>query len=212
MSDLTDADSRSGREALLDIAALDSLRGLPAIDDGGQGDDAARFGASYLEARLSFEPAAAMLALSVPEAEPPPSLHSRLMATVSGKARKPVVAEGSLAVKAGVTAVRTTDARWRRSPMPLTEYKLVAYDAERRATTSLVRFAPGMRYPAHRHGGTEEIFVLEGSMSLNGVTLKAGDYCRSVAGTEEVGTFTLEGALALVVTSDFDEMMNPATA
>ena len=93
--------------------------------------------------------------------------------------------------------------------MPLTEYKLVAYDAERRATTSLVRFAPGMRYPPHRHGGTEEIFVLEGSVLVNGVLLKAGDYCRSEAGTDETGTISHEGAMAIVVSSDFDEIASP---
>jgi anti-sigma factor ChrR (cupin superfamily) len=69
-----------------------------------------------------------------------------------------------------------------------------------------VRFEPGVRYPKHRHGGTEEIFLLEGKVWVNGTLLQAGDYCRSEAGTEEIGTYSETAAMAIVISSDMDEI------
>lgn len=78
-------------------------------------------------------------------------------------------------------------------------------------TTRLVRFAPGLRYPTHRHGGTEELFVLSGSVVVNGLVLRAGDYCRSEAGTEERGSYSDEGATAIIISSDADEIDQTAS-
>ncbi len=107
---------------------------------------------------------------------------------------------------AGVSGVRSATTRWSPTPLPGIEEKFLAHDDARGVTTRLLRFAPGTRYPKHRHAGTEEIFVLEGSLTINGLLLSAGDYCRSETGTEEEDTFSETGGMAIVISSDRDEI------
>jgi quercetin dioxygenase-like cupin family protein len=76
--------------------------------------------------------------------------------------------------------VRTGEVEWR----PLVEpgvtgvsVKVLRFDTEtRRAPTILLEFEPGATYPAHNHPGGEEIFVLEGDITVGQDHLKAGDY------------------------------------
>jgi quercetin dioxygenase-like cupin family protein len=144
------------------------------------------------------------LLLSVPPISPRPNVRRELLAKIAAEPRG--VPEGYFTVKAGVTGVRTSTAAWIASPIPGIEYKPIARDAERGMRTQLVRFAPGARYPRHRHAGTEEIFLLEGSVFVNGVLLRAGDYCRSEPGTVESGTWSETGGLALIVSSERDDV------
>lgn len=146
------------------------------------------------------------LALSVPGVEPRPSVRERLLARVRAEANPSPPPEGFFRIRPGVTGVRTSTAAWTASPIPGIEYKRIARDPERGTQTQLVRFAPGARYPRHRHAGTEEIFLLEGTVQVNGVLLRAGDYCRSDPGTEELGTYSETGGLALIVSSERDEI------
>ena len=156
--------------------------------------------------------AVAELGLSAPAAEPPPRLRAKLLdrlrhvAAGDGRPADPSRPEGAFEVVPGVLAVRTGNARWLPSGLAGIEYKLLARDEARRTTTRLVRFQAGSRYPTHRHGDVEEIFLIEGSIWVNGTLLKPGDYCRSEAGTEESGTYTDEGGVAIVVSSDHDEV------
>lgn len=149
------------------------------------------------------------LALSLPPVDPRPAVRETLLAKARAEAAARTASsppEGFFRVKPGVTGVRTSTAAWIASPIPGIEYKLVARDPERGTRTQLVRFAAGARYPRHRHAGTEEIFLLEGTVQVNGVLLRAGDYCRSEPGTEEFGTFSETGGLALIVSSERDEV------
>jgi hypothetical protein len=148
------------------------------------------------------------LVLSVTPIFPRPHVRRELLAKIAAEPRE--TPDGYFGVKPGVTGVRTSTAAWIASPIPGIEYKLIARDEERGMRTQLVRFAAGARYPHHRHAGTEEIFLLEGSVSVNGVLLQAGDYCRSEAGTEEIGTYSETGGLALIVSSERDEVRAPA--
>jgi anti-sigma factor ChrR (cupin superfamily) len=142
------------------------------------------------------------LALSVPPIEPRASAREALLAKVRAEPRP----DGFFRIRPGVTGVHTATAAWIASPVPGIEYKLIARDPDRGTRTQLVRFVAGARYPRHRHAGTEEIFLLEGTVSVNGILLRAGDYCRSEPGTEELGTFSETGGLALIVSSDRDEI------
>lgn len=55
--------------------------------------------------------------------------------------------------------------------------KVLRYDAAvRRAPTILLKFEPGASYPAHDHPGGEEIFVLEGAVTVGKERLTVGDY------------------------------------
>ncbi len=55
--------------------------------------------------------------------------------------------------------------------------KSLRYDKEKqRSTTILLKFEPGASYPYHNHPAGEEIFVLEGSVIIEGATLSQGDF------------------------------------
>jgi len=146
------------------------------------------------------------LVLSVPPVSPRPEVRRELLARIAAEPRTEAPPEGLFALRPGVTGVRTSAAAWIASPMPGIEYKLISRDAASGMRTQLVRFAAGARYPRHRHAGTEEIFLIEGSVSVNGTLLHAGDYCRSEPGTEEIGTYSETGGLALIISSERDEV------
>src|SRR5215471_636996 len=55
--------------------------------------------------------------------------------------------------------------------------KVLRFDKETgRAPTILLKFDPGATYPAHNHPGGEEVFVIEGDISLGKDDLNVGDY------------------------------------
>ncbi|MFH5125372.1 cupin domain-containing protein [Enterobacter cloacae complex sp. 2024EL-00214] len=54
---------------------------------------------------------------------------------------------------------------------------------EQARATSLVRYAPASLFPEHRHPGGEEILVLSGTFTENGVDYPAGWYLRSPDGS-----------------------------
>ena len=74
--------------------------------------------------------------------------------------------------------------------------------------TMIVRMAPGTAYPAHRHGGVEECFVLEGTLSVGEeATLKAGDYQRMDGESVHPVQSTDTGCTLLLVSSFHDEIL-----
>lgn len=86
--------------------------------------------------------------------------------------------------------------------------KILNMDTERRRVTALVRMAPGSRYANHRHLGTEEVLVLEGSCYCGGRLLRQGDYHRAEAGSIHLDTRTDEGSLMLVTAPLQNEMLS----
>ena len=195
-------------EPLLEIAALEALEpGIGPLE----GRDKVKLHPAYAEAREDFDRIVELLAYDAPPVAPPPSLKERLLARIVAEAASDrALPEGGFVVKEGVTAVRTSDAPWRDTPLPGLETKVIHRDPERGYTTRLLRLQPGAGYPDHRHVGTEEIFVLEGSVLVNGTLLEPGDYCRSEAGTDESGTYSEKGAVAIVVSCDADEVSMPS--
>ncbi len=55
--------------------------------------------------------------------------------------------------------------------------------AEQARATSIVRYAPGSDFPAHRHPRGEEILVLSGTFSEDGADYPAGWYLRNPPGS-----------------------------
>jgi quercetin dioxygenase-like cupin family protein len=193
-------------DVLLELAAIDALAALEAEPRELSPEERVKLDPAYVEARDAYEQASALLGLAAAPAAPPPSLKQRLLARIAEEPAQDGAPEGSFFVKAGVTGVRTKDASWQKTPLPGVEAKTIHRDDERGYTTRLVRIEPGGRYPYHKHGGTEEIFMLEGTVWVNGKLLVPGDYCRSEAGTDERGTVSDHGALAVVISSDKDEI------
>ena len=73
---------------------------------------------------------------------------------------------------------------WQPSPTPgVTRRMLYREGGEIARATSIVRYAPGSRFPRHVHGGGEEILVLDGVFSDEFGDWGPGSYLRNPPGT-----------------------------
>ena len=194
------------RRLLEELAAVEALEGRPLPE----GEELLKLDPEWVALRRRFDDAFASIGLAE-AAPPPPSLKARILAGLEGAAPGPSLPPGGRFVSPGIAAVIVADAPWVSSPLPGIEYKLLHRDEERRSTTRLLRFSAGAAYPSHRHGGVEEVFVLDGTVTLNGILLKPGDYCRAEAGTAEPTAFSETGGMAIIVSSDLDAF-DPAPA
>jgi len=75
--------------------------------------------------------------------------------------------------------------------------KVLRRDTDTGASTSLVRFEPGTRFPAHNHPAGEEIFVLEGDFTVGAHRMVSGDYLYTPP-NEKHAASTEGGCLVLV--------------
>ncbi|MFT3811891.1 MAG: cupin domain-containing protein [Acidovorax sp.] len=74
--------------------------------------------------------------------------------------------------------------QWVASPQPgVQRVMLDRLGGEAARATSIVRYAPGSHFPRHQHPGGEEILVLSGTFSEEGVDYPAGWYLRSPPGS-----------------------------
>lgn len=97
----------------------------------------------------------------------------------------------------------TTSQPWIPSPVPGVERRLLDRDGEEVGrASSIVRYAPGRRFPRHLHGGGEEILVLEGTFSDEQGDHPAGTYLRHPAGSSHA-PFSEEGCTILVKLGQF---------
>jgi anti-sigma factor ChrR (cupin superfamily) len=132
--------------------------------------------------------------LSGPRVRPPRSLRARLLARLEAES------SGSSAP----VIVRARDGQW-ETVGPGVTVKYLFHDARRARRTMLMRVAPGIRRPAHRHGQTEEIFVLEGELQLGATLLRAGDYSGAAHGTLHPETRTDTRCLCLCFAGGVNE-------
>lgn len=82
--------------------------------------------------------------------------------------------------------------------------KLLATDTERDRVTMLVRLAPGIAYPAHRHAGVEELFLLDGELRIDERKLYPGDYNRGNPGAADKRVWSETGCTCILITSPSD--------
>ena len=81
-------------------------------------------------------------------------------------------------------AVHTAMLPWQPSPTPGVERRMLdRIGGEVARATSIVRYAPDSRFPAHSHGGGEEFLVLDGVFSDEHGDFPAGWYVRNPPGT-----------------------------
>jgi len=71
----------------------------------------------------------------------------------------------------------------------------------------LVRIAPGGRVLAHRHAGTEIMYIVKGSMVVDGARLHAGDVLTSPAGSVHRETWSAEGCELVIECSPDDDLL-----
>jgi DNA-directed RNA polymerase specialized sigma24 family protein len=98
-----------------------------------------------------------------------------------------------------------SEPEWQRVA-PGIECKLLATDTERDRVSMLVRLAPGGTYPAHTHAGTEELFLLEGELWIDGRQLVPGDYNYGAPGAGDERVWSETGCSCVLVTSTKDRL------
>jgi len=87
---------------------------------------------------------------------------------------------------------------------PGLHYKLLATDTEKDRVSMLVRLAPGVAYPPHRHAGVEELYLLHGELWIENKKLCPGDYNRAEPGTSDQRVWSETGCTCVLITSTRD--------
>jgi anti-sigma factor ChrR (cupin superfamily) len=106
-------------------------------------------------------------------------------------------------------AVTPDQYEWVPSPVPGVERMMLDRVGDEVArATSLVRYAPSSRFPAHEHGGGEEILVLDGEFADEHGHYPAGSYLRNPIGTNHSPEIGPGGATILVKLHQFDTADN----
>jgi quercetin dioxygenase-like cupin family protein len=164
---------------------------------------------------------AASLALLVPEADPPAGLRAHLLERVASMQQDaPARADGADATPSqswrkweatptgnGPVFVPAGGPGWEPTGVVGVTAKRLFVDPGNDRVTLLVRMAPGISYPSHRHGGPEECYLLEGDLNDGEVSMRAGDYLRREGGSIHGVHSTKEGCLMLIVSSLHDELL-----
>lgn len=127
---------------------------------------------------------------------PAPSLWERLARRIGG----------GTGGEASVSEPRPAEPEW-RDVAPGIACKLLATDVENNGVTMLVRLSPRTDYPAHRHGGVEELYLLEGELHVDEATFHPGDYRRAEPGTVDRRVWSETGCTCVLITSSRDALL-----
>jgi anti-sigma factor ChrR (cupin superfamily) len=151
---------------------------------------------------------AGAIGLTADPLAPRRELRERLMKTISMAQQPPAGhAPGIMYDKGGVLIARSEEMNWQPGQLPGLFQKVLFNDTQRGYTTSLVCMTAGTHYPSHRHAGVEELFLLEGDLSVDELSMKPGDYCRGEVGSIHGEIYTNAGCLFMVSSSQHDEIL-----
>jgi quercetin dioxygenase-like cupin family protein len=183
------------------IEELAALHAVGALD----GSERAEFerlleGGDALACRAlrEFRDAAALYAAAqLPAATPPSGLKSRILEMVQTRGQ-PLTGDAT----AGFHFVADDPVQgWLPMQVPGAFIKLLSYNREQGYAVLLGRLDPGSHYPAHRHSGAEELYLLSGDLRIGEQTLRAGDFHHSDPGTFHEDNRSEEGCTLLAVVS-----------
>jgi len=162
---------------------------------------------------------AAQLLGAVAPIEPPPGLWNRVLDRIRAPASEPAEVSDARRTQvwkdwnapAGMgpegMLYAPSGADFEPTAIEGIEVRRLSVDPQRDRVTMLVRMAAGTRYPAHRHGGPEECFVLQGDIRVGDLHMRAGDFQRAEHDSVHGVQSTDEGCLLLIVSSMSDELI-----
>jgi quercetin dioxygenase-like cupin family protein len=129
-----------------------------------------------------------------------------IAASASGEVPSPGVRDALLARVAAPCnhTITSTDGEWVETAVPGLRMKILAIDRAQDRVTMLLKGEPGVRYPAHRHSGPEECYVIRGSLNVEGRLLRAGDFHHAEGESDHGELWTDEGVEVLLVASASD--------
>lgn len=112
-------------------------------------------------------------------------------------------------ISSGITRVRPATMEWEpyRHLAGVT-MKPVHHVATEEAFCAILKMDAGAEIPRRRHAGPEDIFVIEGALTMGDIELRAGDACHSDAGTLHEPMRSAGGCTLFVVGSAFDELLH----
>jgi len=164
----------------------------------------------------SLQRASDLLALAVLPCPPPPQLRERLLRRVQESV---AASSGELAAKSptprrpGFHFHGANDpAGWKELPLKGAWIKLLSLEADQRYAVVMGKLGPGVRYPAHKHFGAEELYILTGDLHVGDRALGPGDFHHSDAGTAHDVNYSVEGCTLLAVLPVDHELVQFAMA
>ncbi len=110
-----------------------------------------------------------------------------------------------------IQVIRSHSLRWKPHQVPKVMVARLHVDRAARQVVALMRAEPGMQYPAHRHGGTEEIYMLSGDLWFGEEKFGPGDYIRSHQGSRHGMAHSIAGCMFLVRSSMDNEYEEVST-
>lgn len=142
--------------------------------------------------------ALSLLPYSLPSVAVPPHLKQKLMEQIQieMKEKAPYPAQH---------IIRSTERIWLPSPIPGVEIQPLWSASGRSAR--LIKSQPGTVFPPHRHRGPELLYILKGSLSINGTLVQTGDFCVSDPGFIDQDVRCEEECTFLLISNDDDEFL-----
>jgi quercetin dioxygenase-like cupin family protein len=86
------------------------------------------------------------------------------------------------------SVVASAGTEWKAGRIPGISVKVLRRDEATGQSSSLVRFDPGAKFPAHDHPAGEEVYVLQGEVQIGRHRLKAGDYLYAPPGVKHAAS------------------------
>ncbi|MEP6540617.1 cupin domain-containing protein [Microcoleus vaginatus GB1-A2] len=194
---------------------LAALQALDILDESERGAFAEKLKESpELKSELAaLESTIAAIAYTAPPVPVAPDLKNRLFQRI---AELPSIPEESVNINPIVTSptenntpsliVRSHNVKWKSYGVPGVSFGKLYIDKKKREITCLMRLEPGVTFPLHRHAASEEVFVLEGDLIVEGEICHQGDYIRSLPNSIH-SSLTQGGCLLLMKTSIDNEML-----
>ncbi len=151
------------------------------------------------------------LGYAAPPQSPRPEVLDRLIARVRSDAAGAPTAEkrseaGAEPTHPDSTIIRSTEGEWQAGHIEGLLVKRLFLDPDGQRFTALARLKAGVHYPSHRHADTEELYLLEGDLTVEDQALRAGDFCAATAGSVHRSTYTRGGCAFFVIASERDEI------
>jgi anti-sigma factor ChrR (cupin superfamily) len=192
----------SHRERTAQVLDQAALYALGALDP----EEATAFeahlaqGCRTCEAEVrSFTAVAAQLGHAAAPASPRAEVRARLFAGLRTEAEQ-----------ADWIVVPSTAGSWEASGRGQIGMRRLFGDPAGGRFTALVRMERGARYPGHRHADMEELYLLEGALSVDDQPLRPGDYCAAPAGTIRGVALTEGGCLFLLHAAEREQVLDEA--
>lgn len=93
---------------------------------------------------------------------------------------------------------------WKQHIIKGIKYRQLAMNQKCGYSMILMKVEPGTFYPAHKHHGAEECYVIEGDLYAQGKILGPGDFHHAEAGTHHEPLYTKGGCTVMLVIDPAD--------